>query len=184
MPGKLELIAERIRDLREIAGISLKTAASAVGLDEASYAQYESGSVDIPIGVLFEVAGFYSVDLTEILTGESPRLTKYSVVRRGKGIEVERRAPYKYHSLAFNFVHKKAEPFLVEAGPAPEGARMPLNSHPGQEFDFVIEGRLMVSIDGHEIVLDEGDSVFFDSGAQHGMKALGGAPARFLAIIL
>jgi len=85
-------------------------------------------------------------------------------------------------------MHKKAEPFLVEADPSPEGGpesgALSLNSHPGQEFDFVLEGRLLISIDGHEMVLGEGDSVFFDSGCPHGMKALDGAAARFLAVIL
>ncbi len=184
MPGKVEQIAQRIRELRKIAGLSTEIVAKGIGIAESEYQGYESGSVDIPVGVLYEVAGYFEVDLTEILTGESPRLHKYFVVRKGKGIEVERRAPYHYHSLAFNFMHKKAEPFLVEADPAPEAADLSLNSHPGQEFDFVLEGRLLVSIDGHELVLGEGDSVFFDSGCQHGMKALGGAAARFLAVIL
>jgi transcriptional regulator with XRE-family HTH domain len=184
VPGKVEQIAERIRELRKIAGLSPEIVAKAIDIGEETYQSYESGKVDIPVGVLYEIAGYFEVDLTDILTGESPRLHKYFVVRKGKGIEVERRAPYHYHSLAFNFIHKKAEPFLVEAEAAPESARISLNSHPGQEFDYVLEGRLMIVIDGHELVLEEGDSVFFDSGAQHGMKALGGAAARFLAIIL
>jgi mannose-6-phosphate isomerase-like protein (cupin superfamily) len=184
MPGKVELIAERIRELRGIAGVSPGSLAKGVGISEEAYLGYESGKVDIPIGVLYEVAGFFKVDLTEILTGEAPRLHKFSVVRKGKGVEVERRAPYHYHSLAFNFIHKKAEPFLVEIDPSPEGAPTPLNSHPGQEFNYVLEGKLLVVIGGHEIELDEGDCVLFDSGESHGMKALGGKRASFLAIIL
>jgi transcriptional regulator with XRE-family HTH domain len=188
MPGKVEQIAERIRGLREIAGISTASLAKGIGIPEETCRSYESGKVDIPVGLLYEVAGFFEVDLTEILTGEAPRLHKYCVVRKGKGIEVERRSAYRYHSLAFNFIHKKAEPFLVETGSqpigSPEGAAVPLNSHPGQEFNYVLEGKLLIVIDGHELVLNEGDSIFFDSSAQHGMKALGVESARFLAIIL
>jgi transcriptional regulator with XRE-family HTH domain len=183
MPGKVEQIAERIREIREIKGLSLESLSKGIGIPADTYRRYESGAVDIPIGVLYEVAGFFDIDLTEILTGESPRLHKYCVVRKGKGIEVERRAPYRYHSLAFNFIHKKAEPFLVEAEPSPDGAEVPQNSHPGQEFDYVLEGKLLIVIGGHELVLNEGDCVFFDSGERHGMKALDGAVARFLAII-
>jgi transcriptional regulator with XRE-family HTH domain len=184
MPGNVGLIAERIKELRGIAGISLESLAKGIGVPAETYRSYESGSVDIPIGVLYEVAGFFKLDLTEILTGEAPRLHKYSVVRRGKGVEVERRAPYHYHSLAFNFIHKKADPFLVEIDPSPEDSPAPLNSHPGQEFNYVLEGKLLVVIGGHEIELDEGDCVLFDSGESHGMKALGGKRASFLAIIL
>ena len=185
MPGQVEQIAKRIRELREIAGISTESLAKGVGLAPDKYQDYESGSVDIPIGVLYEVAGFFKVDLNELLTGEAPRLHKFCVVRKDKGVEVERRSPYRYQSLAFNFIHKKAEPFLVTVGPTPDGAaQVPLNSHPGQEFNFVLEGTLVLVIDGHELVLDEGDSVFFDSGARHGMKSGGGGAARFLVIIL
>ena len=184
MSGQVAEIAERIKELRGIAGISLESLAKGIGMPAETYRGYESGSVDIPIGVLYEVAAFFKIDLTEILTGEAPRLHKYCLVRKGRGVEVERRTPYGYHSLAFNFIHKKAEPFLVTARAAPEGAPVPVNAHPGQEFNYVLEGRLLLLIDGRELVLEEGDSIFFDSGAAHGMKALGGRTARFLAIIL
>jgi transcriptional regulator with XRE-family HTH domain len=179
-------IAERIRELRGIAGISLESLAKGIGLPVETYRGYESGSVDIPVGALYEVAAFFKIDLNELLTGEAPRLHKYQVVRAGKGVEVERRTPYRYRSLAFNFIHKKAEPFLVTAEPSPEGEGkgVSVNSHPGQEFNYVLEGSLLLLIDGHELVLGEGDSIFFDSSAPHGMKALGGRNARFLAIIL
>jgi transcriptional regulator with XRE-family HTH domain len=184
MPGQLEQIVERIKELREIAGISPESLAAGIGISADTYRSYESGAVDIPVGALSEVANFFKVELAELLTGEAPRLHKYCLVRKDRGVEVERRSAYRYQSLANNFIHKKAEPFLVTAQPAPADAKISLNSHPGQEFNFVLEGKLMLSIDGHELVMDEGDSIFFDSGAEHGMKALGGACARFLAIIL
>ena len=189
MPGQVEQIAERIKELREIAGISPESLAKGIRLSVEAYRGYESGAVDIPIGVLYEVAGFFKIELTEILTGEAPRLSKYCLVRKDKGVAVERRSPYRYLSLAYNFIHKKAEPFLVTVEPSARtapggGGEVSLNSHPGQEFNYVLEGKLMLVIDGTELVLEEGDSIFFDSGAGHGMKALGGGRARFLAIIL
>jgi quercetin dioxygenase-like cupin family protein len=72
----------------------------------------------------------------------------------------------------------------VEVGPEAGDAKIALNSHPGQEFDYVIEGRLAVTIGSHELELETGDSLYFDSSEAHGMKALGGTKARFLAIIL
>ena len=191
MPGQVEQIAERIKELREIAGISPESLAKEIRLSPEAYRGYESGAVDIPIGVLYEVAGVFKIELTELLTGEAPRLGKYCLVRKEKGVAVERRSPYGYLSLAHNFIRKKAEPFLVTVEPSPQGGSqrpddrpVSLNSHPGQEFNYVLEGRLQLVIDGTELVLEEGDSIYFDSGASHGMKALGGARARFLAIIL
>jgi len=72
---------------------------------------------------------------------------------------------------------------LVEASPETENKPVSLNTHPGQEFDYVLEGRLLISISGHDIELGPGDCVYYDSNELHGMKALGGKTARFLAIV-
>jgi len=47
----------------------------------------------------------------------------------------------------------------------------------------VLEGRLLISIGGHEMELGPGDCVYYDSTEPHGMKALDGKAARFLAIV-
>ena len=60
---------------------------------------------------------------------------------------------------------------------------MHLNSHNGQEFNFVIEGKMLLKVEGHELILNEGDSLYFDATQPHGMKALDGKPVKFLAII-
>ena len=62
--------------------------------------------------------------------------------------------------------------------------RLESNTHPGQEFNYVLEGTLMIVVDGHEITLNEGDSIYFDSGYKHAMKALNNQQARFLAVIV
>jgi transcriptional regulator with XRE-family HTH domain len=183
MSDQVKQIADRIRDLREIANLSEETLAAELGVTAETYREYEKGSTDIPVGFLYEVANRFGVELTAVLTGEGPRLHTYCLVRNGKGVSVDRRNPYKYKSLAYNFIHKKAEPFLVTVEPGDEDP-VHFNSHPGQEFNYVMEGTLMIYIDGHQLTLNEGDSLYFDSTCSHGMKALGGKPAKFLAIIL
>lgn len=183
MPEKIRNIASRVRELREIAGISPETLSHEFHIPAGKYLEYESGTVDIPVSFLYKVAHKFNVELTDLLTGESPRLHIYSLVRKGKGISVERRKQYKYQNLASNFIHKKAEPFLVTVDP--DFADIPaFNSHPGQEFNYVLEGTLKIIIDGHELILNEGDSLFFDATYEHGMQALNNKPASFLAVIL
>ncbi len=181
---QIRQIAARIKDLREIAGLSVETLSKELGVSSELYGQYESGSIDIPIGFLFEIANKYAVELTAILTGEGPRLHRYCLVRKDKGVNVDRRNPYKYQNLAYNFIHKKAEPFLVTVEPDAEDSPVHFSSHPGQEFNYVLEGTLMIYIDGHQITLNEGDSLYFDSSCSHGMKALNGRNSKFLAMIL
>lgn len=183
MSEHIRQIAARIRELREISGYSLEELANEFNITKEAYAEYESGNVDIPVSFLYEIAGKFKVELTAILTGENPRLHTYCLVRKGKGVSMERTRQYKYQNLAYNFANKKAEPFLVTVDPQPEEASIHFNSHPGQEFNYVIEGTLKIVVNGHEVILNEGDSLYFDSGLKHGMKALNNAPAKFLAII-
>lgn len=184
MPEQIEHIALRIRDLREISGYSIETLAKEFGISVETYQAYESGKVDIPVGFLHKAAARFGVDLTTLLTGQDPKLHIYSLVRKGQGLSVERRKQYKYQNLAYNFIHKKAEPFLVTVAPEPANTPFHFNSHPGQEFNYVLKGRLKVIIGDSELILEQGDALFFDSNYPHAMKALDNATAEFLAIIL
>jgi quercetin dioxygenase-like cupin family protein len=90
---------------------------------------------------------------------------------------------YIYWNLAYSFHHKKAEPFIVEVKPDTQEKPFNLNAHPGQEFNYVLEGRLLISIGGHEMELGPGDSVYYDSNEPHGMKTIDGKRVRFLAVV-
>lgn len=183
MSDQIKQIAIRIRDLREISGLTVEVLAKELNISKETYMEYESGNVDIPVSFLYELANKFRVELTAILTGEDPKLRAYALVRNGKGVSVERRKEYKYQSLAYNFAHKKAEPFLVTVDADSDDAPIHLNSHPGQEFNYLLEGSLKIIINNHEVILNAGDSLYFDSGYSHGMKALNGKPAKFLAVI-
>lgn len=184
IPDELKQVAARIQDLRDIAGMSAESLAAQLDIAVETYQRYESGESDIPLGVLFKIANVFHVELSALLTGEDPKLHVYSVVRKGKGMPVERRKDYEHQSLAFNFVQKKAEPFLVTVAPETDETPIAHNAHPGQEFNYVLQGTLKVCINNHEVILHEGDALYFDSSCEHGMKAIGDEPAQFLAIIL
>ena len=183
MQEKIKQVASRIRELREIFGATVPDLARAFQVPEADYHRFESGTVDIPVGILYQIAQRFGVELTTLLTGEEPRLRTYALTRAGQGVSVDRRQEYGYQSLAYNFIRKRAEPFLVTVQPEPEGQEH-VNSHPGQEFHYVLEGTLRVRLDLHELVLEPGDSLYFDSSVPHSLAALNQAPARLLAVIL
>ena len=54
----------------------------------------------------------------------------------------------------------------------------------GVSIERVIEGRMLINIEGKEIILNQGDSIYFNSKLPHGMKALDGKTVRFLAVIM
>lgn len=181
---ELANIAARIRESREISGITAETAARETNIPLLLYQQYEQGETDIPVGVLYQIAQLFNVELTTLLTGDEPRLHIYSIVRKQTGIDVERRPGYFHQNLAGSFAHKKAEPFLVTVEAAPKDKKPPTNSHLGQEFNYLLQGKLKVIIGPHELILEAGDSLYFDATYPHGMVAMNDEPAQFLAIII
>ncbi|TCL65265.1 XRE family transcriptional regulator [Hydrogenispora ethanolica] len=183
MEEEIRQIAARIKELREIFEVPLDVLAKECEVPVELYREYEGGERDIPVSVLMRIAHRFNIELASLITGEEPRLRLYALTRKGKGVSVERRKDYKYQSLAYNFAHKKAEPFLVTVEPEPKDSPIHMNSHPGQEFNYVLEGSIRVMLEEHEVILNEGDSLYFDSGVPHGMKALHGKTAKFLAII-
>ncbi|MDR2159390.1 MAG: cupin domain-containing protein [Treponema sp.] len=184
MNSEVKEICARVRVLREIEEISAETLARELGFDPAEYNSWESGTADFPVGALVEIAARFRVDLSELITGKTSKLTTFCLTRAGEAPEVSRRPMYGYWNLAYNFHRKKAEPFLVEASAETEGKPLSINTHPGQEFDYVLEGRLLVSVGGHEMELGPGDCIYYDSNEPHGMKALGGKRARFFAMVM
>ncbi len=176
-------LADRVKDMRCISNISQVDMARKLGISEEAYQKYENCEVDFSVGILMQISEIFHIELSVFLTGEEPRLGIFAVTRAGKGASVNRREQYSYESLADNFNQKKIEPFLVEVM-AGESGDIVTNSHKGQEFNYVLEGCIKYLINNNEIILNTGDSIYFDSSYEHGMRALGNEKARFLAIIV
>lgn len=184
MKEKMQEIAQRIKELRELSDIDADVMANELNIPVETYRSYEEGENDIPASVLYEIAQNLKVDMGLLLTGEETRMHIFTVTRKGKGVRVERRKQYKYENLAEKFIHKKAEPFIVTVKPRSDNSKPTTNSHPGQEFNYIIKGSLKIYIHDNEIILEKGDSIFFDSSYEHAMEALNGKKAKFLAIVL
>lgn len=184
MNEKMKEIGLRIRELRELSDINVQEMAKYLKISLETYQEYEDGKKDVPASILFEIAHQLGVDMGLLLTGEETRMHIFSVTRNGKGVAVGRRKQYKYENLAEKFIHKKAEPFIVTVEPKTNENKPSTNSHPGQEFNYVLEGVLKIYIHENEITLNEGDSIFFDSSYEHAMEALENEPAKFLAIVM
>jgi transcriptional regulator with XRE-family HTH domain len=176
-------VAQRLRGMREIMGLSMEAAANAAGMPTGKYAEYEEGKHDFSFSFLFNMANLFRVDITDLLTGEHPRLQLYSFVRKGEGFKMERRKEYAYQHLARSFRDRKAEPFLVTVKRDTSEKPLPLNSHEGQELNYVIEGRMSVTIEDKTIEMAEGDTLYFDARHGHAMKAMTDE-CRFLAVII
>lgn len=179
-------IGVRLKGMRDVLDLSVEEMATATDVTVDEYKLMEAGEKDFNFTFLYKASSRFGIDLTELITGESPHLSGYALVRRDKGLPIERRKGFKYLSLAYNFKDRLAEPFVVTA-PLEEGAgtcELALSTHAGQEMDFVLSGSLRIRIGDHEETLHAGDSIYYDAGKPHGMVAVGNAPCRFLAIVM
>lgn len=182
MSEQIKQIADRLKGLRESLDLSISEMAKKINREEKDIEKYESGNTDIPMSYLFDIAQHFDVDTSTLLSGEEPRMNSYFLTRYGRGTSVERTKAYKYQALASGYRHPKAEPFEVTV--EPNDVPIYLNTHEGEEFNYVLEGKLLFKINDRELILNAGDSIYFDSSKPHGMKALDNKPVKFLAIIL
>lgn len=179
--GDIKNVAIRLAGLREAVEISTEEMAKSIGVPTAEYESYENGTADISVSLLRRIAELYHVALPALLFGEEPKMDSYFITRSGCGEKVERSKSYSYQSLAAGFQSKYMHPFMVTVEPSDKEPHM--NSHMGQEWNYVIEGCLEINIDGIKSVLNPGDSIMFSSIQPHNMRALNGKRVVFIAVI-
>lgn len=182
MTEQLKEIGRRLAALRSIMEFDEAEFSKQAGVTVEELKKYESGEKDFSFSFLSNAAEILGVDIMDIMSGDSPKLSSWCLVRGGDGFAVDRRDAYKYSHLAFTFRNKKADPFLVTVEPKAE--RPGLHAHKGQEFNWMVSGRMRLWIGNAVYDLNPGDSVYFDSSIPHAMNALDGEPAQFLAVVM
>lgn len=177
-------LAERLKGLRDSLDLSVEEMAADCGITPDTLKKYESGEHDIPVSFLQRLASRKGVELTALLFGEEPKMSSYYVTRHEKGEKVERRAAYSYQDLASGYRQRNMVPFLVTLSPdQTAGTVHAPNTHEGQEFNYVLEGQVEITIGKKTTILNPGDSIMFDSTMPHALRAIGDKDAKIIAII-
>lgn len=181
---QLKQIANRIKGLRDSLDETPDEFAAECGVSTETLLKYESGESDIPVSFLQRLAQRKGLELAALLFGEEPKMSTYYITRAGKGVKVERTAAYSYRDLAAGFRQRNMAPFLVTIAPDhTAGTIHSPNSHDGQEFNYVLEGEIEITIGKKVAILRAGDSVMFDSTIPHALRAIGDTNAKIIAII-
>ena len=183
---KIKEMAERIRELREIQGISIEEMAAKTGVEIEEYKACEEGKKDLNFAFLYRCALELNVNVTDIIEGTSPKLRSYIVTKKGAGQKISHAHGMTYYNLAYAFQNRIADPLYVKSvyDESAQNKDIELTSHAGQECDLVIEGHLMVQVGGHREILGPGDSIYYNSQTPHGMIAVNGKDCTFYAIVL
>lgn len=186
MESNIAEVCARIKALRLDLGLSMQEMAEATGRSLQEYQAQESGKEDLSFTFLQKCANEFGIDVIELLTGESPHLRGYTLTRAGHGLSIKRRAGFEYLHKAQNLKNKLAEPFVVTAPYLEEEQAKPihLSYHPGQEFNYILSGKMRFAYEDHIEELSEGDCLMYDASRGHGMIAIGGAPCVFIAITI
>lgn len=184
MDEPIKQIGERLRGLRDVLDISAEEVADLCGITVEHYLKIEAGEADPSVYRLSKISKRYGIALDVLLFGEEPRMSSYFLTRKGQGLSVERRKEYKYQSLASGFRGRKVDPFMTQVDPLPGDTKYHKNSHDGQEFNYIVEGKMEITIGEKVLVLNEGDSIYFDATQPHCMRALDGKPVKFLVVVI
>ncbi len=183
MSYQLKEVADRIRTLREIAGYSQKEMAEKAEVSLEEYVKLEEGKTDFGFTFIYKCADIFGVDMKDLLEGNSPNLSLYTVTRKGEGMRIVKNTGFIYDNLAPRFKNKVVEPFYVTI-PYTANAEPAYSSHEGQEIDVVIKGKLCVEINGRKEILGEGDTIYYNSSYPHALTALGGKDCKIYAFVV
>lgn len=177
-----------LKALRTKSSLTLQDLAAKTGLSKGLLAEIEEGETIPPVATLLKLANALNVGMAAFFeTGGGPE--RVSVTRKGDRIRIKRRphhhegeVDYVYESLETKKPGKHMEPFLVEFMPM-ETADMVFTSHEGEEFLYLLEGRLEFRSDERVEVLLPGDSIYFESERNHSFRALDGKPAKGVVVV-
>lgn len=186
MELKIKQIANRIKELRLITGLSVEDMAERTGISVEEYEQCEAGNRNLSIAFLYHCTLSFGVDMGDILEGKSPKLRSYALTRKGDGQRIEEAHNMVGFNLASGFRNRIALPLYMEMNyrSGAESEDIDLVTHEGQECDIVIRGQMKIRIGDNTEILGPGDCIYYDSGTPHGMIAVGGEDCAFYAIVL
>lgn len=187
MPDKNLKLGEKIKSLRVEKDLSLEEASQQSGISETTLRDIESHKIVPPLGNIVSLAKVLGVAVGELFgdSGDSP----FCISRSGDRATVDRfdstakeSCGYSYEGLGQHKRNRQMEPFIVTLN-AIDSKEILANQHIGEEFIFVLEGQVKISLADHTDILNKGDSIYYDSIIPHKVSCHGGKPATILAVI-
>lgn len=179
-----ELIAKNIGTLRKKKKMTLQQLADFTGLTKGYLSKIERSKKSPPYSTLNRVARALGVDVSYLINENAEELgdPRIAFVKKNQGEIVETiDSPYgyAYQTLASGKPGKNMEPYIIE----PSFEEKAVFQHEGEEFFYVLEGKHEFIYDGKKYLMEEGDSVYFDSGVPHSGRSAGEKRAKMLAIM-
>jgi len=172
-------VGRRLRALRHAQRLSLTALSRRAGLSQGYLSQVERDRATPSMTALSKLADVLGVPVAQLFEPTHERLPENYVVRHGS-----RRALFYPGSNVRNELLVPDLRGRLEAVwfGATSGTKSPTYKHEGEEFGFVLKGRLRVTIGSDTFVLGKGDCISFPSHQPHFWESLGrGTEALWVA---
>jgi transcriptional regulator with XRE-family HTH domain len=178
-------IGPKIRALRLKKKLGLVQLGEHTGLSPGMLSKIERGVIFPTLPTLLRIALVFGVGLEHFFV-ESEEQPDLAVIRKRDRLRLPDRAgedppSYFFESLDFPVTDRKMEAFLADF-PARSKPSEP-HQHEGAELVYVINGKLVVNLDGQDVTLDAGDAMYFDSGAPHSYHRGGRSPCAAIVVV-
>ena len=178
-------IGEKLRALRLKKKIGLVELGQHTGLSPALLSKLERGKLYPTLPTLQRIAMVFSVGLDFFFTDDRNRRV-VAVVKRSERLRFPERpgardVAFSFESLDFPAVERKLNAFYAEFNPVTE-SKGKVHLHSGVEFIYVLGGKLSLKVKDDEHVLENGDSIYFDSGVPHSYRRIGKGSCTALVV--
>lgn len=178
-----KLLCHRIKRLRLNKKRTLESLAKITGFTVGYLSRIENSDKAPPISTLSKIAQALEVDISFLLFDERANDPRNMVITRKdgrrKGSDRKASYGYRYEALASKKIGKNMEPYLIY----PDFEYSSPIQHDGEEFFYVLEGRVEFVYGDERCTLEAGDSMYFDAHIPHSGMSLGNQKARVLIII-
>lgn len=173
-PAKAQSLGERIRKMREGQNLDLSQLAQRVGFDPEYLKEIEEGKISPPVGTLIQISRGLAVDSASLLAEEKKEQRRQSHRKRTKA--------YSYQTLTPDAEDKHLWAYLVTLDPKKEH-EMVVYQHEGEEFVYVLDGRVEIQIGDELRELKKGGSLHFNSTIKHNLKNLSTKHSKLIVIV-
>ncbi len=170
-----------VRRLRRQAGLTLSELGKRSGISSSALSKIENGQMSPTYDTMQRLADGLGIDITDLFAGQRRQSTgRLTITRRGNGVR-QSIAQYDYEMLCADVRRKQFVPMLatIKANDIKDFPN--LVSHDGEEFIFVLDGRVTLNTEHYSpMMLEAGDCCYFDSTMGHAVVSAGNAPATIL----
>ena len=174
--GQMEHVGKKIKRARTSKKISHDRLANDTGFSIEYLKKVESGEITPPVGALLQIGRALEIDSGILLKEQESKLKS-----RIKAY-TKRTDNYAYATLTPGAENKHLKAFRVQVDSGRPHAGVGYQ-HEGEEFVYVLSGKMEITVGEHINHLDEGDSLHFNSGIRHNLKNIGEKDAELLVVI-